>query len=289
MGGTHGNEMSGLALLNPSVKSLLTNEFPVLNLHFDLGNPAAVEQNTRFTEEDLNRQFTLDNLEDKQDNSSFEANLARNFNNKWGPKGNSATDLIIDIHNTTSAMGATLIILTLDDFHIGLARYVKHHMPHANILVEDEKSELNHPYLCTVGKRGVMIEVGAQPQGVCRAEMSELTLEMTRFILAYCQHYNAKDGDLGSLTSVEGYRLTGTQYYPTEKDDEECSPLRQWMIHKNLQDNDFVALKSGDPVFQSLTGEIKYWQGNTTYPHFINEAAYHKLAVAFATADLIEI
>ena len=153
-----------------------------------IANPDALSANVRFVEEDLNRQFTLEALSNSSD--AKEAKLAKKLNQQFGPKGNSTTDLVIDIHNTTSNMGATLIILEADDFHIQLARFVKHHMPEANILLEDEKPYLEHGYLCTTGKRGVMIEVGAQPQGVLREDVYLLTQTMAEVILDFCQAYN---------------------------------------------------------------------------------------------------
>ena len=65
--------------------------------------------------------------------------------------------------------------------------------------------------------------------------------------------------------------------------------LRDWTIHSNLQDGDFTQLNKGDPIFVSLSGEVSRWEGETTYPHFINEAAYHKYNVAFATSDKFEV
>ena len=289
VGGTHGNEMSGLAVLNDSVRQDLMDKFSSLNLHFDIGNPNAVTLNTRFTEEDLNRQFTLDNLYSEK-NVCYEAKRARELDKKWGPKQVPKTDLVIDIHNTTSAMGPCLIVLELDDFHIGLSRYVKQAMPSAVILVEDEQAPASHPYLCTIGRRGVMVEVGAQPQGVCRSDISAQTIELTTHILAYCALYNAEPDCANTLPSTEAFRLTGTTYYPDSAEDvSDLNKLRDWAIHPNLQDSDFTPLNKGEPVFVSLSGEVSLWEGETTYPHFINEAAYHKYNVAFATSDKFEI
>ena len=282
VGGTHGNESSGLALIHPKLQKHFINEFGTLDLHFDIGNPKAVERNTRFTEEDLNRQFTLFNL--ASENPSFEATQARALNKKWGPKGNAKTDLVIDIHNTTSAMGATLIVLELDAFHIGLARYVKDKMPEANILVEDEQLPSQHPYLCTIGKRGIMVEVGAQPQGVYRADITDLARRMTEYVLAYCAQCPVPD----SLPKAEAFRLGEIVYYPTSDIDMKRGG-HSWMIHPALQDKDFSELNTGEPVFQSIDGEERYWEASATYPHFINEAAYYRTNVAFATASKITI
>ncbi|TYC60067.1 aspartoacylase, partial [Rhodobacterales bacterium] len=58
----------------------------------------------------------------------------------------------------------------------------------------------------------------------------------------------------------------------------------------SLQDQDFIPLLPGSPMFRGFDGGDYVWNGDKeTYPHFINEAAYHKLDVAFSTSDLIEL
>ena len=169
VGGTHGNELTGIHLINNLAGGI--HSLPdSLDYSFLIANPDAVAANTRFIDVDLNRQFTLNNLA-YQANSLYELNLAQTINRKIGPKDNPRTDLVIDIHNTTSHMGATLIVLESNDFYRNMAAYLKQHMPSAHILVEDEVSYLEHPYLCTCGRYGIMLELGAQPQGVCRADI----------------------------------------------------------------------------------------------------------------------
>jgi aspartoacylase len=52
VGGTHGNESSGLALIHPTIQKQFRDSFQALEICFETGNPNAVTQNTRFTEED---------------------------------------------------------------------------------------------------------------------------------------------------------------------------------------------------------------------------------------------
>ena len=280
VGGTHGNETSGIQLVRNWLKGDIPDTYGSLDIRCYLANQAAIDANVRFLEEDLNRQFSFENL--MADSTSREAALAKTLNDKLGPKGNALTDLVVDIHNTTSNMGATLIILEADGFNIKLARYVKKVMPEANILLEDEKPVADHAYLCTTGKRGVMIEVGAQPQGVLREDVYQLTLTMTEAVLAFCEAYN--QGELGELPECEAFRLGDNVSFPLDENGE-----RTAMIHHHLQDADFVPLVAGQPVFRDFQGNDVLWEGDATYPHFINEAAYHKLDVAFATASLIRL
>ncbi|MDC8830168.1 aspartoacylase [Alteromonas gilva] len=275
VGATHGNEQSGIQLVKNWQRFGLPAGYSKLNIDCYLANKAAMKANVRFVEEDLNRQFTPALLSKTPE--SLEAQLAHTLNQQWGPKGASNIDLLIDIHNTTSAMGATLIILETDEFHTQLARYVKQQMPTANILVEDEKPAAEHGYLCTLGKRGIMIEVGAQPQGLLRADTYALTAQMALTVLDFVGLYNQQN--VPGLPACEVFRFGENIIYPLDGDSERLA-----MIHPALQDKDFQPLNHGDPVFQLFNSDEQTWEGDTIYPHFINEAAYHKLHVAFATA-----
>jgi aspartoacylase len=281
VGGTHGNEMSGIQLIQNWLKYGTPSRFDSLDLALLFGNQSAIDANVRFLEEDLNRQFTLPAL--SRPASCNEAKIAAELNQKLGPKGEAKTDFVIDIHNTTSEMGATLIILAIDEFHTKLARFVKQQMPEANILVEDEKDYLEHGYLCTCGKRGVMIEVGAQPQSVIREDAYRLAEKMAEAILDFCIAYN--NDNIPTLPSCEAFRLGENINFPLDDDG-----LRTAMIHHQLQDADFKPLEPGSPMFKKYDGSDILWHGKeTTYPHFINEAAYLQLHVAFATASRFEL
>tara|TARA_Y100001963_G_scaffold39979_1_gene55910 strand:- start:114 stop:986 length:873 start_codon:yes stop_codon:yes gene_type:complete len=283
VGGTHGNETSGIQLIRNWQQFGLPSRFNELNVSLSIANGAAIAANVRFVDEDLNRQFTFEGL--SNNNSAKEAELAKALNQQLGPKGDSNTDFVIDIHNTTSEMGATLIILEADEFHIQLARYVKQQMPEANILVEDEKPYLEHGYLCTTGKKGVMIEVGGQPQGVLREDVYLLTQTMAEAILDFCAAYNKGQINTDALPACEAFRLGDNVSFPLD-----ANGKRTAMIHHSLQDNDFKPLIPGAPVFRTFDGKDILWENETeTYPHFINEAAYFKLDVAFATAERITL
>ena len=277
VGGTHGNELTGIHLVN----NLANNNYSLpdsLDYRFLIANPDAVATNTRFIDVDLNRQFALDNLT-YQEHSLYELNLAQIINRKIGPKGNPHTDLVIDIHNTTSNMGPTLIVLESSDFYRNMSGYLKQQMPSCNILVEDEVSYLEHPYLCTCGKYGVMLELGAQPQGVSRADVYDQSVEMLQHILKFVELHNQQETP--EFKGFEAYRLLDVVQFPLSKEEKLLG-----LIHPALQDQDFKPLKPGQPMFSLFDGSTVEYEGEgTVYPHFINEAAYKASAVAFATAD----
>ena len=277
VGGTHGNELTGIHLINNLAGGI--HSLPdSLDYSFLIANPDAVAANTRFIDVDLNRQFTLNNLA-YQANSLYELNLAQTINRKIGPKDNPRTDLVIDIHNTTSHMGATLIVLESNDFYRNMAAYLKQHMPSAHILVEDEVSYLEHPYLCTCGRYGIMLELGAKPQGVCRADIYAQSVEMLGHILEYVVLNNREA--VPEFGGFEAYRLLEVMHFPLSEEEKLLG-----LVHPNIQDRDFSVLEPGQPMFLMFDGScINYNGEQSVYPHFINEAAYKSSAVAFATAD----
>lgn len=282
IGATHGNEISGIQLIRNWEKQGLPERFTAMNIECEFANLAAMEANVRFIDEDLNRQFTFDRL--ASDNPAKEAVLAKQLNARFGPKGDSCTDFVVDIHNTTSNMGATLILLEADEFNVNLARFVKQAMPEAVILIEDEKDFAAHGYLCTLGRKGVMIEVGAQPQGVLRQNVYNSTEKMAEAILDFCLAWNAEER-FDDLPPCEAFRLGQEVKFPLDD-----AGARLAMVHENIQDKDFLPVKPGEPVFKGFDGTVYPWQGKMeTYPHFINEAAYQKLDIAFATSEKITL
>ena len=280
VGGTHGNELTGIQLVRHLQNFPITHSDDI-DLSLILANAEAIAANVRFIDVDLNRQFHLDNLK-SSNNMLYELNLAKILNQKIGPKQAPLTDLVIDIHNTTSAMGPTLIVLEDSDFYREMARYLKQHMPEANILLEDEVPYQEHPYLCTVGKRGIMLEIGAQPHGVSRADIFAQCHSMLQIILAYVDLYNKRA--IPTSQPVDTYRFGEVVLFPMDEEDQIIG-----LVHPNLLDGDFKPIAVGEPIFAMFDGSELLLQGDKTiYPHFVNEAAYKQSNVAFSTANKFE-
>ncbi|WP_100643099.1 aspartoacylase [Alteromonas facilis] len=280
VGGTHGNELTGVRIIEqwPALASQFTRDG--LDISPLMANQRAVDQRVRFVEEDLNRQF-VDNKECSPASSNHEAMLAASIKMQFGAGTQQQPDLVIDIHNTTSHMGATLICVDDDLFNQQLARFVKNNLPNTNILLENEKTVSEHPYLCTLGKKGIMIEMGAQPQGVCRADLMRDSIDLLNTILDFCQIWNSDS--VAELPPCETYQFVENISFPLDDRGHVAA-----MVHEHLQDRDFCSLQNGEPIFRAFDGSTIYWQGeNAVYPHFINEAAYQGQHVAFATARRI--
>jgi aspartoacylase len=269
VGGTHGNEFSGIYLLKKWQKSpdLLARESFSVDTVF--ANPKAFSDNKRYVSHDLNRQFGFDDLSNNT-LSSCEQKRAKELNQQIGPKGDAQTDFIIDLHNTTSNMGPSLILLQSDSFNRQLGAYVKSKMPEAVVVFEDQPSVDDHLFLCSIAKQGVIVEIGPQPQSVIRQDVLDWMDNMTCHILDFVHLYNTDDIPV-LPSSYEAYRYVETLKLPEDEQGE-----RIGMVHKVVQDNDFKPLNSGDPIFTLFDGTEIFWDGDyEAYPHFINEAAYY--------------
>lgn len=285
VGGTHGNEYSGIYLLRKWQKSSAAIQREGLVVETLLANTSAFENNKRYLDCDLNRQFTHERLNDRT-LSNYEESRAKVINAQIGPKGSAKSDFIIDLHNTTSNMGPSLILLQSDAFNLKLAAYVKQRMPEAVIIMEDQIPMDEQPYLCSITRQGVIVEVGPQPQSVIRQDVLEWMETLTTHILDYLELHNAnKLPDLPA--SVEVYEYTETLTLPMDEQGE-----RIGMVHKNVQDQDFKALNPGDPIIALFDGGEICWEGDyVAYPHFINEAAYYdnNLAMSLAKKRVLEL
>lgn len=283
VGGTHGNEFSGIYLLKKWQKSpqvLTRNGVEVETL---LANPEGFKENKRYIDCDLNRQFTLPELANDQ-LANYEQRIAKSINGQIGPKGSAKTDFIIDLHNTTSNMGPTLILLKTDDFNKKMGAYVLSKMPEAIILFEDQISMAEHCFLASIAEQGVIVEIGPQPQSVIRQDVLDWMETMTHTLLDFIALYNKNA--LPSLPdSYEAYRYIESLYLPQDENGE-----RIGMVHKNVQDSDFKILRNGNPIFTLFDGsEITYQGEFDVYPHFINEAAYHDNNLAMSLGKKITV
>lgn len=274
LAGTHGNELSGIyinKLINNNIYNAQRSTFTSSSL---LVNAEAIKSATRYIETDLNREFS--NVESNEDPNVYERLLSRQFIADH-IQGNH--QLLIDLHNTTSNMGATLILLSNDVYYKKMGAYVKQQMPKANILFEDEKSWSEQAYLCTAGKYGVMIEVGAQPHGSLQHSTLSLMKEMLTVVLDYVERSNLNT--LGALNDYHAFYFTEEVQIPVDQDG-----LRSAMVHPAICGKDFKAVKQGKPLLITLLGEdITRVDSQETYPHFINESAYCKKNIAMALSD----
>ncbi|PSU72853.1 aspartoacylase [Photobacterium phosphoreum] len=282
VGGTHGNEFSGIYLLRKWQQSaaLARDSFRVETV---FANPKAHDDNKRYVDHDLNRQFSLADLANN-DLASYEQSRAKAINQQIGPKGDAKVDFIIDLHNTTSNMGPSLILLQSDHFNRQLGAYVKMHMPDAVIVLEDHTPVEQHHFLSSISSQGVIVEVGPQPQSVIRQDILDWMDEMTKHILDFVHLHNT-DELSPLIPSYEAFRYHETLSLPVDEQGQ-----RIGMVHRSVQDNDFEPLHAGDPIFTLFDGGEIFWKGDyEAFPHFINEAAYYDNNLAMSLAKKVVV
>ena len=284
VGGTHGNEFSGIYLekrYRQQPELMTRSSFSCRTL---FANPEAHAANKRYVQSDLNRQFKTADLANPL-LSNYEQSRAKVINAELGPKGAAKTDFVIDLHNTTSNMGACLILTQPGRIYNLLAGYVKLKMPEAVISRdEDHFAAEDHALLCTVGTYGVIVEVGPQPQSVLRQDVLEQMHEMTQHILDFIELYNTNA--LPELPKrVEAFRYLHSIKLPLSANGE-----RLGMVHKNIQDRDYQPIEPGAPLFALFDGSVIAYDGvDVVYPTFINEAAYYDNNLAMSLNDKVWI
>ena len=284
VGGTHGNEFSGIYLekrYRSQPELLARSSFSCKTL---LANPEAHAANKRYLHSDLNRQFKTADLANPL-LTNYEQSRAKVINAELGPKGAAKTDFVIDLHNTTSNMGACLILTQPGRIYNLLAGYIRLKMPEAVISRdEDHFAAEDHALLCTIGTYGVIVEVGPQPQSVLRQDVLEQMHEMTQHILDFIELYNTNA--LPELPKrVEAFRYLHSIKLPLSAKGE-----RLGMVHKNVQDRDYQPIAPGAPLFTLFDGTVLNYDGTeVVYPTFINEAAYYDNNLAMSLNDKVWI
>ncbi|XP_057210140.1 aspartoacylase isoform X5 [Triplophysa rosa] len=280
-GGTHGNEMSGITLVNMWIKNAAEIERNGLVTKPFITNPKAVEKCTRYIDTDLNRAFTLANISAPDvEGMPYEVQRAREINRMFGPKGTQdAYDVIFDLHNTTSNMGSTLILESSQDlFNLQMVHYIKKAMaPHTCSVLLNEHPQLKYSTTRSVAKHPIGVEVGPQPQGVLRSNVFESMRTILKQALDFIELFNS--GVEFPPCTVEVFRAQERMDYPRDTNGNITA-----MVHPHLQDCDWEPLNRGDPMFLTFDGRtIPYEGASTVYPTFINEAAYYEKQQAFMT------
>lgn len=279
VGGTHGNEVTGTYLL----RRWAANPGEIRRSSFETktvwANPKAFRENKRYIDADLNRSFSLKDLNDETIDH-YEGNRAKVINALLGPKGGRpAFDFTFDIHTTTSNMGVTLILVGDDRYQLRMAAYIKARLENVNLYYFKGRAA-DYPNLSTVTPRLLGLEIGAIPQGVLRHDIFEQANESLRLGLDYIHKVNRGE-KLKLAKQVEVYVHREVVEYPVDAEGNINA-----MVHKNLQDKDFAPMKRGDAMFETLGGKtILYDKTKVVYPAFINEAAYYPVKIAFMLTE----
>ena len=211
-----------------------------------------MKKNTRYVDEDLNRCFTQAKLHEQRD--TYEAKRALELNEILGPKGNSKVDFIFDLHNSTSNTGMMLCFHHTDT----LAREVAAHL---NRL--DPKVRLvywptgDQPFLPTVGRSGVTVELGPVAHGTVHMPSVERVFNLVMNGLDYLERLNLETPeDVREVHTVSiGERLASIDF-PRDHNTGDAAAY----LHPSIQDiselQDGSYLSPGQPLFSTVDGTI---------------------------------
>ncbi|XP_029949567.1 N-acyl-aromatic-L-amino acid amidohydrolase (carboxylate-forming) B-like [Salarias fasciatus] len=282
-GGTHGNELTGVYIVK-EMQRQKQDKVGSLSVTPVLSNPRAVDVCKRYTDTDLNRCFTSALLSSPiTDSTPYELRRAQELNAQIGPKGSeSAVDLLVDLHNTTSNMGLTIIMYSISALPSHIFKYIQTKMAPVPVAAIQLDLSLSDCYsLDSVGKNGFSIEVGPQPNGVLRADIFNMVKKAVDLTLEWIEKFNS--GCTFEGGDIEVYSFVKSIDYPRDPVSGEMTAA----IHPKLQDNDFKLLQPGDPLFLSFSGETVKHEGDALYPFFVNECAYYEKKIAFHLARKI--
>lgn len=283
-GGTHGNERTGVSLVekwkaHPECYNTLC---PSANVELVLSNPEAMRLNRRYRDHDLNRAFSQTCLDVTVEPAPYEFRRARELNRIYGPKGeNTRTDLILDVHNTGSNMGYCLILSTRDPFTMKASAVLTQEFEDAWIYYQPEERSAS-PYFGTVAKADVCIEIGPQQHGTLNAEIFERSEKLVKRYLELAEEWNRGELQKRAPIKVEVYTQWRDLGYPKPQG----GGAIQAMIHPELDGHDYRELKKGDKLFRTFDGRDILFEGEpdgrSVYPIFINEPAYYEKDIAMS-------
>lgn len=279
-GGTHGNERTGVRLVQkwmqqPECYTGLCNA----KIDLVISNPEAVRLNRRYKDFDLNRAFSQTCLDVTVEPQMYEFARARELNNIYGPKGkNTKTDLLLDVHNTGSNMGFSLIVSARDPFTMRASAVLTQEFDDAWIYYQPEERSAS-PYFGTVAKADVCIEIGPQQHGTLDAKIFERSERLVKRYLELVEEWNMGALQKRAPIKVDVYTQFIDLPYPKPQGG---GPI-QAMIHPELMGRNCFALKNGDKLFRTFDGKDILYNGESpVYPIFVSEPAYYEKDIAMS-------
>jgi len=272
VGGTHGNELTGIKLVEYWQKSKKELDYKSFELSYLIANPKACQANKRYLDQDLNRCFQLSDLNNPLLDGK-EQKRAKEINQQIGPKGNSKTDFIIDLHTSTANMQTNIVITKIDRFHLQLAAYLQQILKDVVITSEVEIMD-DHHFLNSIAEKRIVIEVGPIAQGSIEYPIYQLTEKALQVSLNFAEIYNQPlEYELPDNIEI-------MNYYDKVKFPLDESGNIMASVHPDLVGKAYPTLVKGAPIFISFDGKEILYEGETTQAAFINEAAYYDQSIA---------
>ena len=274
VGGTHGNERTGISLVRFWQQNPVDVQRETFATELLLANPEAIRLNRRFVDVDLNRSFLPRQLGNPTA-QNYEHQRARAIVEMVQSRFHGKRIFIIDLHTTTSRMGTTLIT-NGDPINLAIAAQAQKRIGTARIYCFSDGDRIDS-CLRAIAHGGIGIEIGPIPQGVVRHATLENTRAAVQAVLETLDDFN-RNGVVPPDPEMEIYHHDRHVFFPAAAD-----AVGAAFIHRDLEGRDYVALKCGQPIFEDLGGRIWSFDDPDTYhPVFINEAAYYYENIAFS-------
>ena len=275
---THGNERNAPWLLDQwrAQPALLRSHG--LPLQLEIGNPAAHAQNRRYIDRDLNRCFAPALLEDPA-RQELEVQRARQVLGRYGPGGERACAVALDLHSTTSAMGNSLVVYGRRPADLALAAGIQARLGLPVYLHEADAAQTG--FLVERWPCGLVIEVGPVPQGLLSAAIARQTQLALEAALDTLAQAAADRLVLPRGLVVHAHR--GSLDLPRQPDGTPAAT-----VHPALQGRDWWPLRAGQPLFWRADGSTQALaaadlaDSEARWPVFINEAAYGEKGIALS-------
>ena len=187
VGGTHGNERTGVTLVQHWLQSSTEVQRETFTTQLLLANPEAIRKNVRFIDRDLNRSFHPQHV-GAETTGAYEINRAREIVATLNSGHHGKRTFAIDLHTTTTHMGVTLITNT-DPVNLAVAADVQKHLDDARIYCFADSRRINS-CLRAAADGGIGVEIGPIPQGVVRHDTLEITAGVVQQILNTIEAFN---------------------------------------------------------------------------------------------------
>ena len=260
-GGTHGNERTGVRLVEKwmSCPECFSMCCPSAEVSLVLANPEAMRLNRRYRDFDLNRSFSQVCLDAISEPQQYE-------------------------------FGLCLILSARDAFTMKASAVLTQEFDTARIYYQPEERSAS-PYFGTVAKADVCIEIGPQQHGTLDARLFEQAEKLTKRYLELADEWNRGELQKRPPIQVEVYTQLRDLGYPKA-----CAgaPIEA-MIHPDLLGRDFGELRKGDKLFRTFDGKDILYEGEadgreSVWPIFINEPAYYEKDIAMSlTVKTVEM
>lgn len=274
VGGTHGNEKSGVWVVRALREQPDRFRHPGLDVVPLLANPEAERRNLRYLDRDLNRCFgpELDNPS-APDPSARERDRARAI-----ARDLAGTDLLVDVHNSTAAMGLTWILTDRNPWCWWLAWKALGDDSRTRILFTPETPATN-VFLPSISRGEICLEIGPVPHGVHSHWAAEAAIATVERTLARLAEAPADFDPRAALSDADfTYHLGQPSVdYPRAPD----GSVRA-ILHRDRLGQDYLPLADGQPLFvDPVGGTLIPWRGPTIHPVFVGESAYVEKGIAF--------